>query len=191
MTGYSGGMTALSEATSIQDTATPPGRTSIVRAIDVPEWPDLPELVLELLQDIESERDDEPAGVRPWDLAHLPEEAREPVGQWLHDVARWLNRSYAWQAETVIPPCWPQHPHIALDLAVLAFGRLLTYQSATTTHPARWHDDLQAFYHRMGLALGTGAGDCRAGRHEARPAAVDIATYEHLTEQGRATRSTR
>ena len=62
-------------------------------------------------------------------------------------------------------------------------GRALAYQSATTTHPAHWHDDLQAFYHRMGLALGTGAGDCRAGRHEARPAAVDIATYEHLTDR--------
>lgn len=163
---------------TILDTpTTEPKRTPARPTVAVPAWPDLPAMVQELLADIESEDGEQAPGVRPWDLALLPEEAREPVSEWLHDVVVWLNNTYAWQPRTIIPPCWHRHPHLAMELAVIAFGRLLAYQTQTTTHPSRWHDDLQTFYQRLETALGDGASDCRGGRHRGSPAALDLALY--------------
>lgn len=39
------------------------------------------------------------------------------------DVVIWLNREYTWDASGLIPSCWPLHPHLVHELAVLADQR--------------------------------------------------------------------
>ncbi len=57
---------------------------------------------------------------RPWDPPSCSPAVREQVWQWLDAVAGWVNHEYAWGVERLVPACWPAHPHIAHELAVLA-----------------------------------------------------------------------
>lgn len=156
-------------------------------AADVVAWPEFPDIVRELLSAVDQEADEEEVdpdavrALRPWDLARLPSPALEETVRWLHQVARWLNVSYAWRPEQVIPPCWRKHPPLAHDLAVLAFGRYLAYETSTTAHPSRWHDDLGAFQARMLFALGENARDCRKGAHCERQSVTELATFERVS----------
>jgi hypothetical protein len=61
---------------------------------------------------------------RPWDPATcqtLP--LRKDDWFWLDAVGTWLNHEYIWDVADVIPPCWPQHPHLVHEIAVLADQR--------------------------------------------------------------------
>ena len=49
---------------------------------------------------------------RPWDPASCPPLLRKELWVWLDRVAGWFNHEYTWQADRVIPSCWPAHPHI-------------------------------------------------------------------------------
>lgn len=141
----------------------------------ISRWPALPSVLQDLLSDIEAETEDDPRHARPWDLASLPDELREPVWEWLTKAVRWINGCYAWQPETVIPPCWRQHPHLALDLAVLAFGRELAYRSTKALEPGEWHDSLQTVQTRMVAAIGAvDLTECQKGGHRERPAAYAL-----------------
>lgn len=153
---------------------------------DIWPWPKLPEMVAKQLALIEAEdaeeEDDDADGervdlatgevttepvTRPWDLAALGSgEFAGAVFGWLDDVVLWLNHSYGWQEDQVIPACWQQHQGVALDLAALAFGRLDAYTPPTAGYAGRWHSDLEDFYRRMLTALGESGKDCRRGEHQ-------------------------
>ena len=61
---------------------------------------------------------------RPWDPPTCRNtELREQVWDWLEDVVTWLNCEYVWDVGAVIPGCWPQHPHLVHEIAVLADQR--------------------------------------------------------------------
>ena len=61
---------------------------------------------------------------QPWDPPTCRNtELREQVWAWLEDVVTWLNREYVWDVGAVIPGCWPQHPHLVHEIAVLADQR--------------------------------------------------------------------
>lgn len=60
---------------------------------------------------------------RPWLPGGCDPALRARLYRWLDDVADWLNDQYSWQPKTMIPACWPRHPHIAHELAVLAMQR--------------------------------------------------------------------
>lgn len=150
-------------------------------------WPPLPDLVAKQLEalaaeDEESEESegsegeparqvDEETGeilprvVRPWDLNHLQGDLEAAVWSWLDDVVMWLNYTYAWQDDQVIPACYPEHEGLALDLAALAFGRLDAYETTTAAYVGRWHSDWEDLQRRMGVALGESGRDCRRGKH--------------------------
>ncbi len=146
-------------------------------------WPKPPELVERQLGLIAAEDDqDAPATdalgiapatsepsydliVRPWDLPALDGQLEQAVYAWLDEVVIWLNHSYGWQEDRLIPACWPQHPGLALDLAALAFGRLDSYQTSTAAYVGRWHADLEDFQRRMSASLGEAGRDCRRGDH--------------------------
>jgi hypothetical protein len=150
--------------------------------IAIPRWPALPPVLRDLLADIEAETEDKPRHPRPWDLASLPDAFRDAVWDWLPQAVSWINECYPWQPEVVIPPCWREHPHLALELAVLAFGRELAYRAAGTPEPRQWHDDLHEFHKRMIAAVGTlGLTECQKGSHAVRPAAYQLERYRSWT----------
>lgn len=146
-------------------------------------WPKPPELVERQLDLIAAEDDEEAPTVgapgialapgepprdpiaRPWDLPALGGQLEQAVYGWLDEVVVWLNHSYGWQEDQIIPACWPQHPGLALDLAALAFGRLDSYQTPTAAYVGRWHADWEDFQRRMSASLGEAGRDCRRGDH--------------------------
>lgn len=61
---------------------------------------------------------------RPWDVASCRQpDLRAEVWAWLEAVVEWLNHEYVWDAATMIPPCWPAHPHLVHELGVIADQR--------------------------------------------------------------------
>ncbi|MGQ0843489.1 MAG: hypothetical protein ACT4QF_05090 [Sporichthyaceae bacterium] len=148
-------------------------------AAPIPEWPELSPDLESLLLNIEAEQETGPRHPRPWDLAALPESLREPTWTWLEAAVRWINLCGGWQPTTVVPPCWARHPHLALELAVLAFGREIAARTTLPDHLRDWHVDLQAFQVRMADALGeTALKDCQRGKHGDRPSAYELESYE-------------
>lgn len=151
---------------------------------EIPRWPALPPALAILLDAIEAETDDEPRSPRPWDVASLPDELQEAGWAWLTQAVTWVNECYAWQPETVIPPCWREHPHLVLELAVLSFGRELAYRSTKTQEPSEWHNDLQAVQGRMVAAVGASdLTECQKGTHRERPSAFELERYGRCTSE--------
>ena len=88
---------------------------------------------------------------RPW----VPETCREPelrheVWTWLDDVVTWLNHEYAWDVAPLIPSCWPRHPHLVHEVAILADQRRRATRGITSDPLEEWHRYcLPAFLDRM------------------------------------------
>jgi hypothetical protein len=122
----------------------------------------------------------QPAGLRlldrPWDPAACSSPVRAQLWPWLDDVTAWLNHTYAWQSTLAVPSCWPAHPHLVHELAVLACLRV-TAADATAPHALEeWHRyALPAFHARMAERLGIG---CPPGRHTDWPARSWAADYD-------------
>lgn len=113
---------------------------------------------------------------RPWDPASCPAGLREAVWNWCDKVAGWLNHEYAWRPAQMIPPCWPHHPHIARELAVLAFCRWAAEESTGPEAVEEWHRyAYPMFCDRMTSRLGEST--CRTGTHIDWPAAGRHATF--------------
>jgi hypothetical protein len=88
---------------------------------------------------------------RPWDppTCTTPE-LRAEVWTWLDQVVIWLNTEYVWEAETMIPTCWPRHPHLVHEVAVLADLRRRAGRALTGDALEEWHRyALPAFTDRM------------------------------------------
>lgn len=130
-----------------------------------------------VLLDYHAERSADAALIRPapWDIGALPSKLREPLHPWLDRVARWLNTTYAWQPQHVIPPCWDRHDEIPYEVGAVAFARFDAYADAGST--IVWHEQYDRFITRMNKALGPSAEQCRAGKHEQRPARYALAAW--------------
>jgi hypothetical protein len=92
---------------------------------------------------------------RPWDLATCETpQLRKEVWSWLEAVVTWLNREYVWDVADVIPPCWPQHPHVVHEIAVLADQRRRAGLGLTSDALDEWHRySLPSFTERMKTRL--------------------------------------
>ena len=88
---------------------------------------------------------------RPWDPPTCrTAELREQVWAWLEDVATWLNAEYVWDVAAVIPGCWPRHPHLVHELAVLADQRRRAGTALSSDALEEWHRyALPGFVDRM------------------------------------------
>jgi hypothetical protein len=77
---------------------------------------------------------------RPWDrgTCHTPQLRRE-VWLWLEAVVTSLNHEHVWDVADVIPTCWPQHPHLVHETAVLADQRDRAGQALTNDPLDEWH----------------------------------------------------
>lgn len=92
---------------------------------------------------------------RPWDPSTcLDADLRHEVWQWLEDVVVWLNRAYTWDASAMIPTCWPAHPHLVHEIAVVADQRRRAGLAMTSEALEEWHRYcLVAFTDRMSARL--------------------------------------
>ena len=77
---------------------------------------------------------------RPW----IPATCRHPdlrrqVWEWLEEVVTWLNHEYVWDAEDAVLACWPQHPHLVHEVAVLADQRRRAGAELTSDALEDWH----------------------------------------------------
>jgi hypothetical protein len=88
---------------------------------------------------------------RPWDpdsLTRAP--MRRELWDWLEAFTIWLNTEYAWDVVGVVPNCWPQHPHLVRELAVLADQRRWAALAFGSDALEEWHRyALPAFVERM------------------------------------------
>jgi len=101
---------------------------------------------------------------RPWDPAGCSEVVRAELWPWLDDVADWINHEYAWQTARSIPACWPQHPHLGHEIAVLACLRVSAAEAAGPQVLEEWHRyALPGFLERMADRLGQLG--CPPGKH--------------------------
>ena len=65
-------------------------------------------------------------------------------------VVDWLNTDYCWDPDGLIPACWPHHPHLVHELAVLADQRRLAGQAFTSDLLEEWHRyTLPSFHDRL------------------------------------------
>lgn len=105
---------------------------------------------------------------RPWDPASCCGEMRRELWAWLDLVAMWVNEQHLWNVTRPgIPECWPAHPHLVHDLALLACSRFFTSFAVTPTELDDWHRyDLPGFLERLRDRLGDA---CQPGRHQPRP----------------------
>ena len=92
---------------------------------------------------------------RPWDLATCETPGlRKEIWSWLEAVVTWLNHEYVWDVADVIPPCWPHHPHLMHEIAVLADQRRRAGLAPTSDALEEWHRySLPSFTERMKTRL--------------------------------------
>ncbi|TBT88615.1 hypothetical protein ET989_01310 [Propioniciclava sinopodophylli] len=79
---------------------------------------------------------------RPWDPATCLERGlRWELWLWLDEVAEWINSEYVWEASGggCIPECWPLHPHLVHELAVVADQRRKAGQAPNSDVLENWH----------------------------------------------------
>ncbi len=86
---------------------------------------------------------------RPWDPATCTDPAvRAELWDWLDRFVSWINQQCLWDPNDLIPPCWPHHPHLIHEIAVLAVQRhqashtytLPTFLTRTHTRLRRYCD---------------------------------------------------
>lgn len=88
---------------------------------------------------------------RPWDPPTCGGyNLRQELWLWFNDVVDWINHEYVWDPNDIIPTCWPQHPHLVHEIAVLADRRRSAGLALTSHDLEYWHrDTLPQFTQRM------------------------------------------
>ena len=78
---------------------------------------------------------------RPWDPASCTNPTlRREVWAWLEKFVIWFNHEYVWDHNAgMIPACWPQHPHLVHEIAVLADQRRRAGIDPTSSALEEWH----------------------------------------------------
>ncbi len=88
---------------------------------------------------------------RPWDPPTCTNlDLRQELWTWLEQVVTWLNSEYVWDVDGVVPACWPHHPDLIHEIAVLADQRRHAGAECTSDALAVWHRvSLPEFVERM------------------------------------------
>ena len=117
---------------------------------------------------------------RPWDPATCSDpRLRAEVWAWLEQVVTWINSEYVWDVDASIPSCWPEHPHLVHEIAILADQRRRAGTTLTSDALEEWHRySLPAFVDRMRTRL---KNHCEEG-HQPWPARSRYA--RHISDEG-------
>lgn len=88
---------------------------------------------------------------RPWEPTTCTDpELRMQLWAWLDAVVVWLNHEYTWDVTGMIPTCWPSHPHLVHEVAVVADQRRRAATALSSDTLEEWHRyNLPAFLERM------------------------------------------
>ena len=78
---------------------------------------------------------------RPWDPPTCRRrQLRQELWEWLDAVVTWFNTDYVWDPTAgMIPPCWPLHPHLVHEIAVLADQRRRAGIDTGSNLLEEWH----------------------------------------------------
>lgn len=77
---------------------------------------------------------------RPWDPSTcFDPQLRRQVWAWLDDFVTWLNHEHTWDLAGTVPPCWPDHPHLVRELALLADQRRRATHAMSSDPLEDWH----------------------------------------------------
>ena len=78
---------------------------------------------------------------RPWDPPTCTNPVlRRQLWTWLEEFVTWFNHEYVWDHNAgMIPDCWPQHPHLVHEIAVLADQRRRAGIDPTSSALEEWH----------------------------------------------------
>ena len=78
---------------------------------------------------------------RPWDPPTCTNPTlRRQLWTWLDEFVTWFNHEYVWDHNAgMIPACWPQHPHLVHEIAVLADQRRRAGIDPTSSALEEWH----------------------------------------------------
>lgn len=77
---------------------------------------------------------------RPWIPSTCTDPAmRTDLWTWLEAVVVWINHEYVYDPADTIPACWPKHPHLVNEIAVLADQRRTAQQALTSNELEEWH----------------------------------------------------
>lgn len=92
---------------------------------------------------------------RPWEPASCTAPPlRRQLWEWLDQFVRWVNEECLWDPGELIPACWPQHPHLVHEIAVLAEQRRQAGRTTTATALEQWQSHtLPAFLTRSQARL--------------------------------------
>lgn len=107
---------------------------------------------------------------RPWDPGSIDlPQLREELWDWLEAVVDWINTEHVWNPVHLIPACWPAHPHLVHEIAVLADQRHKAGQAIHSDALEEWHRyALPAFFDRRRTRMHT-ACDSRHQDWPSRP----------------------
>lgn len=121
---------------------------------------------------------------RPWDPGSIEDPpVRTELWEWLEAVVDWVNTEHVWDPSYLVPPCWPRHPHLVHEIAVLADHRHRAGRAITSDALEEWHRYvLPAFFERRRTRLRT-ACDSRHHDWPARPAHVRFQDVTDHREQ--------
>ncbi|MEN0072721.1 MAG: hypothetical protein AAGC63_17200 [Propionicimonas sp.] len=112
---------------------------------------------------------------RPWDPATLGTNGeRLEMWRWLEEVVRWFNHEYAWDISQVIPDCWPEHPHLVHEIAVLADARRRAGLAKNSAPLEEWHRVCVPWF--LGRMRDSMKSHCEE-RHQAWPARARYARH--------------
>lgn len=77
---------------------------------------------------------------KPWLPASCTDTSlRSEVWQWLEKAVAWLNHEYVWLPEDLIVGCWPAHPHLVHEIAVLVDQRYRADTAPESGPLEEWH----------------------------------------------------
>ena len=78
-------------------------------------------------------------------------------------VVAWLNVEYSWDVAEMVPACWPKHPHLVHEIAVLADQRRRAELALDSELLEEWQSNsLPGFTARMRARL---RQHCDDGHH--------------------------
>lgn len=97
---------------------------------------------------------------KPWIPATCRDEKlRAELWTWLDAVVVWLNHEFVFDPVDIIPACWPKHPHVVHEVAVLADLRRRAERADDSDFLEEWYRyALPSFLDRMRHRLG---GHCK------------------------------
>jgi len=110
----------------------------------------------------------EPARRPPWSWSVLTEAEAAELEAVVTSFVESYNEIHATAPRHVIPPCWPRHPGLAVETAVLAWTWYASHiDPAATAHQAAEYYEryLPGFRSRLDDMLGRSPMECRQGSH--------------------------